>query len=514
MNPFPRSKMAETPEEHSLTSEQAFELALRLHQGGQYKEAESLYRGLIDHNPQHIEALHLLGVLQYLLGKNDEGNKLMMQALKVKPDFAEAHFLLANGYQRLGKIKESVDSYRKTVELQPGHAQAHSNLGLTLLGSGDLKEAEAALRMALNLAPDKHQTRVHLGTVLKQAGKPEEAVTEFQQALAASPNFAGARNHLSHTLMDLGRLDEAEGCLRQGIGLKPEDAEGHYNLALVLAHRGKQEEAITHYREAVKHGPDLKEAHSNLANLLLESGEKEEAAKHFIRTLELEPENKVASYLLKIANGEGLERAPLDYIRTLFDHYARDYDRHNIEDLKAESHILLKDSLLEILGTKRFTNALDLGCGTGIGGVTFREQVDHLTGVDLSPAMIEQAYAHEVYDVLREGDIPHYLERSQDAFDFIVAIDSLPYFGNLLPLFTQINQRLMDGGLFCFNTELSSEKDWQVQASGRFAHHQAYLKNCAQKAGLKLLKLEQKPIRLQREGEVLGNICILQKINS
>lgn len=99
----------------------------------------------------------------------------------------------------------------------------------------------------------------------------------------------------------------------------------------------------------------------------------------------------------------------------------------------------------EVAGPKRFTNALDLGCGTGIAGVTFREQVDHLTGVDLSPAMIEQAYAHEVYDVLRESDILRYLERSQDAFDFIVAIDSLPYFGNLTSILNLINERLMDG---------------------------------------------------------------------
>ncbi len=503
--------MAESPEEHSLTSEQAFELALRLHQGGQYKEAESLYQGLIDHNPQHIEALHLLGVLKYLLGKNDEGNRLMQQALAVKPDFAEAHFLLANGYQRLGQADLAIESYKKTVDLQPGHAQGYSNLGLTLLGTGELKEAEAALRMALNLAPDKQQTRVHLGTVLKQAGRPEEAVIEFQQALAASPDFAGARNHLSHTLMDLGRLDEAEGCLRQGIGLKPDNAEGHYNLALVLAHRGKRDEAITHYQEAVKNDPELKEAHSNLANLFLESGANEQAEKHFIRTLELEPENKIAPYLLKIANREPLERAPQDYIRTLFDHYARDYDRHLIEDLKATSPILLRQAL-ESLGTpKRYTNALDLGCGTGLAGAAFREQIDHLTGVDLSSAMIEQAHKREVYDVLRDSDILRYLERSDDAFDLVLATDSFSYFGDLLPLFSLLKNRMTRNGLLCFNTEFLEKGEWQVQASGRFAHSPNYLKALTQQAGFTIRKLEQHPIRMHSEGEISGNICICQK---
>ncbi len=503
--------MIESPEEPALTSEQAFELALRLHQGGQYKEAESLYRGLIQHNPQHIEALHLLGVLQYLLGKNDEGNLLMEQALLVKPDFAEAHFLLANGYQRTGQIERAIESYQKTVDLQPGHAQAYSNLGLTLLDANELKEAEAALRMALSLAPDKLQTRVHLGTVLKQSGRLEEAVVEFQQALAGNQDFAGARNHLSHTLMDLDRLDEAEGCLRQGIGLQPENAEGYYNLALVLVQRGKPEEAIAHYRDAVKHDPDLKEAHSNLANLLLESGDQQEAVKHFRRTLELEPENKIVPYLLKIAEGEKLTRAPEQYILTLFNHYARDYDRHLVEDLHATSPNLLQQALEGVGAPKRFTNALDLGCGTGLAGMVFHQRLDHLTGVDLSSAMIAQAAARDVYDVLRESDIVRYLERSEDAFDFVLAVDSVPYFGDLLELFSLLNDRMIAGGLLCFNTELLKDGDWQVQAGGRFAHHPAYLKRLAEQTGFSVLEMEQRTIRLHREGEVEGNICVFKK---
>ncbi len=503
--------MAESPEEQTLTSEQAFELALQLHQGGQYKEAESLYRGLIQHNPQHIEAMHLLGVLQYLLGKNEEGNRLMEQALAVKPDFAEAHFLLANGYQRTEQTERAIEAYQKTVDLQPAHAQAHSNLGLTLLGAGKLKEAEEALRMALTLAPDKQQTRVHLGTLLKRSGRPEEAVIEFQQALAASPDFTSARNHLSHTLMDLDRLDEAEGCLRQGIGLKPENAESHYNLALVLVRRGEQEAAITHYKEAVKYNPDLKEAHSNLANLLLDTGQSEQAAIHFRRTIELEPENKIAPYLLGIAIGEQIDRAPEDYVRGLFDFYADDFDRHLIEDLEAASPELLRQALESLDAPSRFSNALDLGCGTGLAGTVFRNRVDHLTGVDLSPAMIEKAYAREVYDVLRESDILRYLERSDDLFDFVLASDALPYFGDLLPVLSLLEKRIPAGGLLCFTTELLTEGEWQVQSSGRFAHASAYLKKLAEQTGFTVLTTEHQSLRREREGDVGGLACVWQK---
>ena len=39
----------------------------------------------------------------------------------------------------------------------------------------------------------------------------------------------------------------------------------------------------------------------------------------------------------------------------------------------------------------RFAAMLDLGCGTGLAGAAFRAEVGHLTGIDLSAAMIAQA---------------------------------------------------------------------------------------------------------------------------
>ena len=47
-----------------------------------------------------------------------------------------------------------------------------------------------------------------------------------------------------------------------------------------------------------------------------------------------------------------------------------------------------------------FGSMLDLGCGTGLGGAAFRAVADRLVGVDLSPAMIAQAAAKDLYDRL------------------------------------------------------------------------------------------------------------------
>jgi len=81
--------METPPSDAPLTPEQALELAVRLHQAGRLTEAEHLYRDLLQHNPRHLEALHLLGVLHYLKGNLEEGHQLMRRALEVNPAFAE-----------------------------------------------------------------------------------------------------------------------------------------------------------------------------------------------------------------------------------------------------------------------------------------------------------------------------------------------------------------------------------------------------------------------------------------
>ncbi len=503
--------MEKPPEEHTLTSEQALELALRLHQGGQYKEAESLYRGLLQNNPNQLEALHLLGVLLYLQGKNDEGNDLMRRALEIAPDFAEAHFLLGNGHHRIGRTPDAVTCWRKTVDLQPGHAQANANLGLALMEQGHLKEAEVCLRTALTVDPAKLQTRCHLGTLLRQSGRPEEALTEFRQALADNPKFFTARNHLAHTLMDLDRLTEAENCLREGLELKDDHAPGHYNLALVLSRQGHRQQAIRHYREAVRHDPELKEAHSNLANLLAEEGQAEDSAVHFRRTIELDPGNKIAPYLLEIVTGKSPKRAPADYVKTLFEHYAPQFDAHLTGELEYAAPQRLYDAVLSVRPDTRFENALDMGCGTGLSGQAFRPIADHLTGVDLSPAMIERAYDREVYDVIREADLVSYLERSGDTFDLVVSADTLVYFGDLSTVFPLLRDRMSSGGIFCFTTEAGKEHNWQAQATGRFAHSAPYIQSLAEDNGFVVIHATTEVLRRQPDASATGGVFALEK---
>jgi len=60
--------------------------ALDLHQAGHMAEAESGYRAVLKEHPDHIDALHYLGVLLHQRGDNEGAAKLLDRALGLAPD--------------------------------------------------------------------------------------------------------------------------------------------------------------------------------------------------------------------------------------------------------------------------------------------------------------------------------------------------------------------------------------------------------------------------------------------
>ena len=64
-------------------------LAVQHHQAGALQQAEQLYRQILQVDPQHVDALHLLGLLAKQAGRHDLACEYIRQALRLQPDFAE-----------------------------------------------------------------------------------------------------------------------------------------------------------------------------------------------------------------------------------------------------------------------------------------------------------------------------------------------------------------------------------------------------------------------------------------
>jgi tetratricopeptide (TPR) repeat protein len=283
------------------TIPEALAIAIEHHQGGRLQAAEQIYRQILQMEPNHADALLLLGAIACAVGKLEIAVEYMARAVQLKPDFAEAHSNLGLALKEQGKLDEAVACHRRALALKPDFAEAHSNLGVALKEQGKLDEAVACYRRSLALKPDLAEAHNNLGIAFKDQGIVGEAVACYQRALRLKPDLAVAHNNLGNASRDQGNADEAAACCRRALALNSAYAEAHNNLGNALKDKGKLDEAVACYQRALQLKGDYAEAHNNLGIALKDQGKLDEAVACFCRAAHLKPAFPQAHYNLGIA---------------------------------------------------------------------------------------------------------------------------------------------------------------------------------------------------------------------
>jgi predicted TPR repeat methyltransferase len=243
----------------------------------------------------------------------------------------------------------------------------------------------------------------------------------------------------------------------------------------------------------------------------------EDAAQHaYARALACDPEDVLGASLAlaRLGVAETPAAAAPAYVARLFDQYAPRFDVHLVDALGYRAPKLVRHAVAEVCGRMHrpihFARALDLGCGTGLAGAAFRDRVERLEGVDLSPGMIAQAREKGIYDALEVGDILDRLRAAPEGtFDFIIAADVLVYIGDLRPLFIQITRVLAGGGLFAFTAESHAGEGYVLGSEMRFAHSRNYIEEIAGQAGFSVLLLNAGSTRRNKGAVVSGLVGVM-----
>lgn len=418
------------------------------------------------------EALQLA---RSLLGKRKlaDVERLCRSLLETGPDWPDVLNLLAiTRVHRDGPSDEAVALLQRAVEIDSRHVDAYNNLG----------------------------------NVLKLLDRTDDAVSAYQRALSLNPNIHEALNNLGILYIQQQRMSKALKVLRQAIRCNPGMVQAHFNMGRVLMGQQKYRQAITAFRQVLKLNPDFIPAYRPLGALLYGLNRGHEAVELYREWLRRSPDNPVAQHMLAACSGEGVpERASDEYVKMLFDKHAMSFD-DNLNNLGYKAPQLVA----EVLAAKGVSGReiLDAGCGTGLCGPLLKPYANTLTGVDLSPRMLEKARWRGVYDRLIEAELTAFLEQHPESYDAIVSADTLIYFGRLDKLGRAAAGALRQGGWLIFTVEHLANAEgspgFRLGESGRYIHSELYLRETLTAAGFAVESINRVDLRMEAGRPVVG----------
>lgn len=303
----------------TLTLPQAMQVAVQHHQAGDLQQAQTIYQKVLQVQPNHSDASHLLGLIAYHHQNYEEAILLIQQAIRFNNTVPSYHNSLGKVLRSQGQLSQAVDSFQRALALNPNDSGYHYDLGLTRKDQHKLTEAITSYQRALSLNPNVPEILNSLGKAFQEQGKFPEAIDSFQRALTLKPRFAEAHNNLGITFYDQGKLPEAINCYHHALALNPNFMEVYNNLGNVFNKQGKFAEAIDFYQRALLLNPHSAQLHYNLGNAFSDQGKTEEAINSYQQALSLNPNfaeahNNLGILLEKQGN---YSEATASYHRTL-----------------------------------------------------------------------------------------------------------------------------------------------------------------------------------------------------
>ncbi len=318
------------PMQSVFSTEQMLTLAMQQHQSGDLQQAVMLYQQILQIQPNHADALHLLGVISAQQTQYLQAVDYIKRAIAINPNVAAYYVNLGNALQSNGQFETAITSYEQALALEPNDIETLCYLGLCFNRLGQLTKSVDYYLHAVELNPQEAKIHYYLAETLKQQNCLEQAVYHYQQAIQLEPHNANYHFKLAHTLDAQGKLEEAAAyylqaqqfyshdpnisnnlgliyqkqqrydlalqCYQQALQLSPQHATTLNNLGALYQVQNQLDQAIQYYQQALQVQSDYLQALVNLGNALQRKGELNIAKYYYQQVLNLEANNLEAQF--------------------------------------------------------------------------------------------------------------------------------------------------------------------------------------------------------------------------
>ena len=185
-------------------------LAFKNHKENNFRIAENLYLKILKVNPNHFDAVFLLGSLWFQTKNFTDSIRMLTDAIKMQPKNINPYQNLGAALVEIGQSEKAIDVLNRALEIKPKHAGILYNLGNAYKHFGDFKKAATCYESTLKIEPKNTKAYNNLGNVLKSLRKNKNAIIAFKKAIEIEPKHRSANHNLANTYKELGNFEESK----------------------------------------------------------------------------------------------------------------------------------------------------------------------------------------------------------------------------------------------------------------------------------------------------------------
>jgi Flp pilus assembly protein TadD len=152
----------------------------KIHQQRNYREAESVYRGVLAEAPQDAVAWCYLGIALHDQRRYPEAVEAYETALRLQSEFPIALNNLGNTLRYVGRFEDADQRFEQAIALKPDYLNAFKNRGTLHVWTGRVDSGLRYYEQALQLNPNDAELHRNLGVIYLLQGRFEEGWREYR----------------------------------------------------------------------------------------------------------------------------------------------------------------------------------------------------------------------------------------------------------------------------------------------------------------------------------------------
>ena len=240
-----RLKQSITPRQSALIAQ-----GIALQNQRRFVDAERLYQSVLRENPNHPDALNLMGLLAVEANQYKVALSYVEKAVKLEPQIAMYRNNLGNTLIISTRYQDALVHLRKAVAIDPTYAEAWSNLGKASRLNGDTEQAAKYFKRALTITPGFLNAQTGLAEIASETGQFEEAQAKFKHILILDPHNLDALCGLAMVkkyASDDPLIKTYEARLAAANLRDDQRAPLHHAFAKICNDVGRYDDAVAHF---------------------------------------------------------------------------------------------------------------------------------------------------------------------------------------------------------------------------------------------------------------------------